>query len=595
MNLNKRFIFTLNLAVILVVFILAVVAIINRVNTQKADAEDMLFEELSYLTTILDLTSDRELEDVKQIFYEKSFYNTGYVSLIDRGGNVLICQHNEGLNLAGEPYFRDIELSRHGNSRYYDETDGQWKWIYFTWYGPEESYLVATIDQYEFITGPVLNIILVLLFAIVLSVFILAIVSFYTTRTISNPINKLSSIVDKLAKGIIPEKSDYEYEDEVGQMTKSVNQLVDGFRRTALFARALENKNFDHEYEPLSKDDLLGNALLDMRHSLKKAVEEEKQRTAENEKRKWVTQGIAKFADILRQNYSDINELSYNIIKHLVEYMSVNQGGIFIINDEKEDEIFLELTACYAYDRRKYMQKQIQPGEGLVGTCFLEKKTIHLSEIPGDYIYITSGLGYDNPSALLIVPLKLNEDIYGVVELASFNEFEDYQVEFVEKIGESIASTISSTRINQKTAVLLEKSQQQAEEMRAQEEEMRQNMEELNATQESMEIRDRENKDIIDKLKKDLDIKENEINQLMEKLNNESRDSDDSDKTDDTHEEKVGEQGDEKNEIKTGPDKDSTSENTIKDIHDKHKSESQQEWSEHLKKSTRKFKKGRKK
>ncbi|MEL7003994.1 MAG: PAS domain S-box protein, partial [Bacteroidota bacterium] len=158
-----------------------------------------------------------------------------------------------------------------------------------------------------------------------------------------------------------------------------------------------------------------------------------------------------------------------------------------IIDDKTGDEPFMTLTACYAWDKKKYIEQKVYIGEGLAGQVWLEKDTIYLTEVPQDYIKIVSGLGDSNPKSVLIVPLKVNEAIYGVVEIASFNEFADHEIEFVEKIAESIASTVSTVKINATTQQLLEESQEMTEQMRSQEEEMRQNMEELQATQEEMQ------------------------------------------------------------------------------------------------------------
>ena len=243
---------------------------------------------------------------------------------------------------------------------------------------------------------------------------------------------------------------------------------------------------------PLSEEDVLGHSLLDMRNELKKAAEEENRRKEEDEQRNWAAQGVAKFSDILRKNTDELDELSYNIISNLVKYTNSNQGGIYVINDNDRDHLFIEMKASYAYDRRKFITKHIEIGEGLVGRCYQEKEKIYLTEIPHDYMKITSGLGEDSPRALLIVPLIYNDVIYGLVEIASFNEYPSYVIEFIERIGESIAATISSSKSQMQTALLLEQSQQQAEEMSSQEEEMRQNMEELRATQEQSARREEE-------------------------------------------------------------------------------------------------------
>ena len=122
----------------------------------------------------------------------------------------------------------------------------------------------------------------------------------------------------------------------------------------------------------------------------------------------------------------------------------------------------------------------------------MEKDYIFLTDIPKDYINISSGLGDENPRSLLLVPLIYNDEIFGIIEIASFNVYKDFEVDFVRRVAESIAATISTVKSTIQTAMLLEQSQQQAEEMSAQEEEMRQNMEELRATQEQSARREQE-------------------------------------------------------------------------------------------------------
>ncbi len=317
--------------------------------------------------------------------------------------------------------------------------------------------------------------------------------AFWLASSITKPVNYIKDIIVQLGKGILPENNTRKFgNDEIGEMAVAMDKLVVGLKDTSYFAENIGSGKYDSDYEPLSEKDVLGNALINMRGNLKRVAEEDK-------KRNWTTEGLAMFGDILRRNNDNISKLSDEIISNLVKYTKSNQGGLFIINSENEDDPYLELTACYAWDKKKYLEQKIYEGEGLTGQAWLEAETIYMTEVPQDYVMITSGLGEANPNSLLIVPLKVNEKIYGVIEMASFYEYQAHEKEFVEKIAENIASTISSVKINERTSKLLNESREMTEQMRSQEEEMRQNMEELQATQEEMERaqRDREDKEKI--------------------------------------------------------------------------------------------------
>ena len=208
----------------------------------------------------------------------------------------------------------------------------------------------------------------------------------------------------------------------------------------------------------------------------------DQQRLAD-EKRNWHAEGLAKFGAILRENSSDMEMLAFSVIKNLVNYIKGIQGGFYLLEGEDSEKYF-DLKAFYAYGRKKYADKRIEWNKGLIGTTAKERKTILLKKIPDSYILVTSGLGQANPRNLVLCPMQTDEELFGVLEIASLNEITEDFIKFTEEVAESVASTISSVRMNMRTSTLLKETKEQAQALLAQEEEMRQNMEELQATQE---------------------------------------------------------------------------------------------------------------
>lgn len=239
---------------------------------------------------------------------------------------------------------------------------------------------------------------------------------------------------------------------------------------------------------------------------LKDKIQQIEQSQVEEKKRNWATEGIAKVSTILRSDQEGGEKLYDKLASYITEYLEAIQCGLFLVeNDENDGGVVLKLQSCYAYERKKHVGKKVLPGQGLIGQAYLEKSSIYLKDVPKGYTSITSGLGESTPNEMLIVPLIVNDEVEGVFEFASFYKFEEHQIHFLEQLGETLAAFINVNRINEKTKLLLEESQQQAEQMRSQEEEMRQNMEELSATQEEMGRKEQEYLVQIQDLKNELE------------------------------------------------------------------------------------------
>ncbi len=328
---------------------------------------------------------------------------------------------------------------------------------------------------------------------------VLILVVLVLAKNITDPIKRITALLLNLSRGKVDSNMHISIDsgDEIAEMGKALSLSIDGLLAKTEFARSIGQGNLNEELKLLSDEDILGKSLLEMRESLKKADEEAKKRAVEEEKRRWINEGLTKFAEILRQNNDNLSKLGDEVIKNLVWYLDASLGGLFVSN-ETNSPVTYDLVSAFAYDRKRFIEKSFELGEGLIGSCAAERDTIYLKEIPQEYIEVTSGLGGVLPDALLIVPLKIEDDVLGVIEVASLKPFMEHELEFTERIAESIASTLRTVKINERTAELLLRSQEQAEMMTSQEEELRQNLEELQATQEEAARRSSEMEGLIE-------------------------------------------------------------------------------------------------
>lgn len=321
------------------------------------------------------------------------------------------------------------------------------------------------------------------------------------------PVERAAKISVAYAQGDFHEEIGEPISDEVGKVMQSLGDISARIKHASVFAEKIGKGELEYQFSSNGSADVLGNALIEMRNRLLLISEEDKQRN-------WTSQGLTKFADVLRANSERLSDFGFNIISELVKYVNANQGSIFILNDNDKADVHLDLVGFYAYEKRKYVEKKIKVGQGLVGQCFLEGEKILLTAVPEGYIQIRSGLGDASPTCVLIMPLKVNAEIFGVIEIASFQVLKPVEIDFFEKVSESIAATFKALKVNLETARLLAESRQMQLMMGEQEEELRQNTEEIKAQSEQMqsEISLREAK--INKTEAELSVRLGILNEM---------------------------------------------------------------------------------
>ena len=271
---------------------------------------------------------------------------------------------------------------------------------------------------------------------------------------------------ERISVGDFPTPLPVGLNDEVGQLSASLNQMLASFLAIVQQTKEIAQGNYNAEIAPRSDKDELVVAFSNMTKILRES-------TAQNQRENWLRTGQTELNEKLRGE-QEIIALAQGIISYVATRLNAQVGAIYL-GDGKHFRLF----GSYAYTKRKNLSSEQKLGEGIVGQAALEKKTLLVTNIPDDYIAITSGLGEAVPRYLVVVPLVYRDVVEGVIELGSFQEFTDTHIEFFNQTAEAIAISFNSTRSRTQIQQLLGESQVQAEELQAQQEELRQTNEEL--------------------------------------------------------------------------------------------------------------------
>ena len=205
----------------------------------------------------------------------------------------------------------------------------------------------------------------------------------------------------------------------------------------------------------------------DLKDNVNEMIRNLKETTRKNTEQDWLKTNLAKFTQLL-QGQKDLKTVSKLVLSELAPLINV-QHGTFYIADQPDDAVDgepeMKLLATYAYVERKNLANRFKLGEGLVGQCALEKERILLSNVPPDYVRISSGLGEASPYNIVVLPVLFEGQVKAVIELASFSEIKDTHLSFLDQLTESIGIVLNTLEANMRTEQLLAQSQKQQEEL----------------------------------------------------------------------------------------------------------------------------------
>jgi HAMP domain-containing protein/signal transduction histidine kinase/CheY-like chemotaxis protein len=257
--------------------------------------------------------------------------------------------------------------------------------------------------------------------------------------SLTTQIRAISEVATAVTKGDLTRSITVEAEGEVAKLKDNINQMIVNLRET----------------------------------------------TQKNQEQDWLKTNLAKFSSMM-QGQKNLDTVSRLIMSQLTPLVSAHHGAFFMMDQEGAIPV-LKLTSTYAYRERKGVANRFLLGEGLVGQCALEKKTIVLTKVPNDYIQINSGLGEASPLNIIVLPVLFEGEVKAVIELASFNTFSAIHQIFLDQLTESIGVVLNMISASMRTEVLLQQSQSLTQELQSQSRELTQQQEELKKSNSALE------------------------------------------------------------------------------------------------------------
>jgi signal transduction histidine kinase len=303
----------------------------------------------------------------------------------------------------------------------------------------------------------------------------------------------------------------YDSKDEIGKLYQSFNRLL------------IRTNNQNQKIQELNQS--LDQKIQERVAELTRAKEEADRRTKEAEEARSTAEQLtlelerkvkydhtlARLTEVMQSKSTEnIEKWGDHVLFHIIQQINGLQGAIYAADEDREGgEIRVRLLSTYAFEIKQMLKKVMKAGDGLTGEVAKTKKMIYLDNLPEGYLKATSALGEANARYLLIMPLVAEDQVQGILELASFHPFSQDDISMLQNVSENIAYALLIVKNKDNIERLLNETRQKNNMLMLQEEQLKLKINELEATQSEMR-----------RVEQDLRHSEESLRSLNENLEN---------------------------------------------------------------------------
>ncbi|HEX2315624.1 MAG TPA: HAMP domain-containing protein, partial [Thermomonospora sp.] len=296
------------------------------------------------------------------------------------------------------------------------------------------------------------------------------------------------------------------------RLTENVNELAGNLTRQVRAIAEVTSAVAEGDLTRSITVDASGE-VAELKDNINAMVRSLRETTRANQEQDWLKTNLARVSGLM-QGHRDLSEVATLIMEELTPLVAAQYGAFYLADDDE-----LRLIGSYGFPEDDDPAAEARPtrfrlGRSLVGQAARSRQPIVMEDVPPGYVTITSGLGRAAPATLVVLPIVVEDQVLGVIELASVHPLTPVRRDFLDQVMETIGVNVNTIIANARTDELLEESQRLAAELRARSEELQIRQEELQRSNAELE----EKAALLATQNRDIETKNLEIEQARQEL-----------------------------------------------------------------------------